>query len=145
MKTAALIPLLCLPLAASAREPLALAELAIGTARIAVEVADTRAARSAGLMQRRSLPENRGMVFVYPDSGRLCMWMKNTPLPLSVAFIDASGRILNIVDMQPHTSEQHCANAPAQYALEMNRGWFGRNNIVSGDTVRGLASLHAEE
>lgn len=147
MKTAALIPLFCLLPAGPvpAREPLALVELGVGNVHITAEVANTQAARSAGLMHRNSLPDNRGMVFVHPAGGRLCMWMKDTPLPLSVAFIDASGRILNIADMQPYTLDRHCSVAPAQYALEMNRGWFGRNHVASGDTVRGLASLHAEE
>jgi uncharacterized membrane protein (UPF0127 family) len=67
--------------------------------------------------------------------------MKNTLIPLSAAFIDAHGRILNIVDMQPGSEAYHCSAAPAQYVLEMNLGWFERNDVASGDTVTGLASL----
>lgn len=147
MKTATLLSLFCLSLACSAlaQERLALAELGIKARRITVEVANTPAARTTGLMYRQSLPPQQGMVFVYPDSGTLCMWMKNTPLPLSVAFIDAQGRIVNIADMQPNTRDHHCSSIPARYALEMNHGWFRQNNIASGDRVTGLASLQAGE
>lgn len=147
LKTATSLPLLCLLLACSspAQEPLARAELAINSQRLTVEVADNPAARGAGLMHRPSLPKSQGMVFVYPYSGTLCMWMKNTMIPLSVAFIDVEGGILNIADMQPHTLEHHCSVAPAQYALEMNLGWFAQNNIASGDKVMGLAGLRAED
>lgn len=130
---------------ACARGSLPLAELRIESQRIRVEVAATPAARHAGLMHRKSLPQQRGMLFVNPDSDTRCMWMKNTLIPLSVAFIDKEGRILNIEDMQPNTRDYHCSVLPAQYALEMNLGWFRDNGIETGDKVNGLEKLRASE
>lgn len=118
-----------------------LAELGINAQRVYVEVARTPSERQTGLMHRKSLPAQQGMLFVYPHSDSHCMWMKNTLIPLSVAFIDESGRILNIEDMQPNTRDYHCATAPALYALEMNLGWFRSKGIHSGDKVRGLQRL----
>ena len=145
LRSACLAPLLCLLSALAGAAPAQLqparTELGIKAARISVEVARTPAARIAGLMHRSSLPPQQGMVFVYPASDTRCMWMKNTLIPLSAAFIDAHGRILNIVDMQPGSEAYHCSAAPAQYVLEMNLGWFERNDVASGDTVTGLASL----
>jgi hypothetical protein len=92
-------------------------------------------------MFRSSLPEDRGMVFVYPEEGRHAMWMKNTPIPLSVAFIGRDGTILNIEDMAPHSERSHAAAGEAKYALEVNRGWFTRRGIKPGDRVRGLNGL----
>jgi len=71
------------------------------------------------------------------------MWMKNTLLPLSVAFVDARGRVINIEDMQPHTTDNHCAAGPARFALEMNLGWFAERGIKAGDTLRGFDRLPA--
>lgn len=122
-----------------------LAELGINAKRIKPEVASTPATRQIGLMHRKALPAQQGMLFVYPDSDVRCMWMKNTLIPLSVAFIDGNGRILNIEDMQPNTRDYHCSVSPAQYALETNLGWFRDNGIKTGDTVSGLESLTAAE
>ncbi|MDY0048596.1 MAG: DUF192 domain-containing protein, partial [Thauera propionica] len=99
--------------------------------------------RQIGLMNRRTMPLHRGMVFVFPEDARHCMWMKNTYLPLSVAFLDAQGRVLNIEDMQPQTEDNHCASAPARFALEMNLGWFRERGIKPGDTLRGIDRLPA--
>ena len=118
-----------------------LAELGINAQHVKVEVARTPSERQTGLMHRKTLPAQQGMLFVYPHSDSHCMWMKNTLIPLSVAFIDESGRILNIEDMQPNTRDYHCAMAPAQYALEMNLGWFRSKGIKTGDKVRGLQRL----
>lgn len=130
-----------LSVAAHAQAPAAPAELVIGTHRIAAEVADTPAARAKGLMHRKTLPEHGGMVFAHADSRTRCMWMKNTLIPLSVAFIDEHGRILNIEDMQPGSLDRHCSAGPARFALEMNLGWFRKNGVQAGDTVAGLARL----
>ncbi len=127
--------------AVQAQAPLPFIELGVGAQRIQAEVASTPATHVSGLMQRKALPERQGMLFAHAESGKLCMWMKNTLIPLSVAFIDAQGRILNIEDMQPGTRDLHCASSPAQYALEMNIDWFRANNVGSGDTVRGLENL----
>ncbi|MDR2637738.1 MAG: DUF192 domain-containing protein [Zoogloeaceae bacterium] len=110
--------------------------LSVGFYNIEVEVAATPEDRMRGLMQRKNLAENAGMLFVFPQAERHCMWMKNTLIPLSVAFLDDSGKILNIRDMQPHSEESHCADAPARYALEMNRGWFAKKGIAPGARIR---------
>lgn len=112
--------------------------LRIGTHELAAEVASTGSQRSLGLMHRRMLPENRGMLFVFPDVALHAMWMMNTFVPLSVAFLDRDGVIINIEDMQPHTQTAHGAVKPAKYALEANQGWFHKRGIKAGDKVRGL-------
>lgn len=106
---------------------------------ISASVAVTSAERKQGLMNRKSLGENEGMLFVFPSEGYHAMWMKNTLIPLGVAFIDAQGAIVNIAEMAPLTLNQHAAQKPAQYALEMNAGWFQAHGIKAGDTVSGLA------
>lgn len=113
-------------------------ELSAGFHRIEAEVAATDRHRQTGLMNRQSMAQQRGMLFVFDQENTHCMWMRNTPLPLSVAFIDAEGAIINIEDMQPHTEDNHCARRPARYALEMNRGWFAQRGIVAGARLRGL-------
>ena len=112
--------------------------LTAGMHVIQAEVAATEAQRQQGLMFREKLGPNAGMVFLFGQPAQVCMWMKNTPLPLSVAFIDEHGKILNIEDMQPQTTNSHCATGPAAYALEMNKGWFAQKNIKPGSTVAGL-------
>lgn len=113
-------------------------DLHIGEQRLTAEVADSEPLRRQGLMFRESLPEDHGMLFVWTEPARYAMWMQNTPLPLSVAFIAADGRIVNIERMQPHTTQAHQANAPVIYALEMEQGWFAARGIRAGDRVRGL-------
>jgi uncharacterized membrane protein (UPF0127 family) len=128
-------------LAAAAGAQFATAELTVGMHRIRAEVADNPATRERGLMHRPSMASNAGMVFVFEENSRHCMWMKNTLIPLSVAFIDASGAILNIADMQPHSEQSHCAAKPARYALEMNQGWFAERGVKPGAKLRGLEKL----
>ncbi len=127
--------------AAEETDDLPVAELGAGMYRIEAEVANTFRSRQTGLMHRRVMPLQRGMVFVFPEDAVHCMWMMNTLLPLSVAFVDASGRILNIEDMQPQTRDSHCAAAPARFALEMNQGWFREHGIRAGDVLRGFDRL----
>jgi len=105
---------------------------------IHAEVADTPATRELGLMRRKSMPMGAGMLFVFDESARHCMWMRNTLIPLSVAFIDARGQIVNIADMQPLNETSHCAAQPARYALEMNQGWFKKRGIAAGRVIQGL-------
>ena len=105
---------------------------------LTAEVAATTETRTQGLMHRRVLPENRGMLFVFRDPGPYAMWMMNTYIPLSVAFLDEAGRIINIEDMQPHTRDSHGAAKAAKYALEMNQGWFAKRKIKPGARVEGL-------
>lgn len=114
-------------------------DLSAGLYRIDAEVAADQANRMQGLMQRRAMPANQGMLFVFPQLARHCMWMRNTFLPLSVAFLDEEGRVLNIEDMQPHTENSHCAAAPARFALEMNLGWFAAKGLKAGARIGGIA------
>jgi len=129
--------------AAVAESALPAAELGFGMYRIEAEVAHTFETRQTGLMNRTAMPLHRGMVFVFPEARAHCMWMKSTPLPLSVAFVDDHGKVINIEDMQPHTTDNHCAAGQARFALEMNLGWFAERGIKAGDTLRGFDRLPA--
>lgn len=116
--------------------------LSVGMYRLQVEAAVDLQDRMQGLMNRKTLGADTGMVFGFPKAERHCMWMKNTLIPLSVAFMDAGGMILNIDEkMQPQTETNHCATAPALYALEMNQGWFAKHGIRPGMVIRGLEQL----
>jgi uncharacterized protein len=120
---------------------LPLVDLSAGMYRIQAELAHTPQNRQIGLMHRETLPENRGMVFVFAEVTRHCMWMRNTLIPLSVAFMDGEGRILNIEDMMPQTDDSHCSSGPAKFALEMNQGWFAKRGIGAGHFIRGIDRL----
>lgn len=113
-------------------------QLSAGMHLIKAEVAATDPARQQGLMFREKMANNAGMVFVFDGTNPQCMWMKNTLLPLSVAFLDADGKIINIEDMQPQKLDSHCSAKPAKYALEMNLGWFKQKNIKPGMSIGGL-------
>jgi len=116
-------------------------QLSTGMYLIRAEVADSMPTRMEGLMHRKSMQQGAGMVFVFDENAVQCMWMKNTLIPLSVAFIDEAGVIINIADMQPQTEETHCASRPSRYALEMNKGWFAQRGIKAGAKLRGLEKL----
>lgn len=126
---------------AQAQSSMPLTELSAGMYRIEAEVAATPDHRMLGLMKRRSMPANHGMLFIFTEPQRHCMWMKNTQLPLSVAFLDEQGRILNIEDMKPQTEDNHCAAKPATFALEMNEGWFRQKGIAPGVRIGGVEAL----
>jgi len=113
-------------------------ELTAGMHRIEAEVVNTQETRMRGLMMRKSMPMHRGMLFVFDADARHCMWMKNTLLPLSVAFLDGEGRILNVEEMKPQTEDNHCAAKPARYALEMNANWFKSRGFGPGTQLRGI-------
>jgi uncharacterized membrane protein (UPF0127 family) len=117
--------------------------LTVAGHKATAEVASNDAQRSAGLMHRRMLPENRGMLFIFPDVAMHGMWMMNTYVPLSVAFLDREGRIINVEDMQPQTQNSHTAAKPAKYALEMNLGWFAKRGIKPGTKVEGIEKAGA--
>lgn len=119
-------------------DPLLTYPLRIKGHGLRAELAASDEEKRTGLMYRRNLGENSGMLFVYENEGQWAMWMKNTLIPLSVAFIDRRGRIINIEDMQPLTLDSHQAAGPAKYALEMNQGWFAKRGIQKGDRVEGL-------
>jgi len=124
--------------AAWAQGAMPVMELTAGFHRIEAEVAATDRDRQVGLMNRREMPPQRGMLFVFDHENTHCMWMRNTYLPLSVAFIDARGVIINIADMKPQTEDNHCAKVPARYALEMNVGWFAQRGIKPGTKLGGI-------
>ncbi|HYD97670.1 MAG TPA: DUF192 domain-containing protein [Noviherbaspirillum sp.] len=112
--------------------------LTAGMHVIRAEVAANDGERQQGLMFRERMGPNEGMVFVFGAPATVCMWMKNTLIPLSVAFLDESGKIINIEDMKPQSTDSHCAKKPAHYALEMNQGWFKQKNIKPGSVIEGL-------
>lgn len=139
--------MLCIVLACLNRgvfaDPLLTYPLEIRGHSLRVELANTEETRRRGLMFRRNLPANYGMIFIYVDEGPNAMWMKNTYVPLSVAFLDSSGKILNIEDMTPNTEQAHASRGNAKYAIEVNQGWFAQRRVRPGDKVLGLEKLPA--
>lgn len=127
--------------ASALAQPLPVAELRAGMHLIRAEVASDFSTRSRGLMHRKGLAPNSGMLFIFDGPSQQCMWMKNTYIPLSVAFLDEQGAIINIADMEPHSEQTHCSSRPALYALEMTRGWFAERNIKAGTKLGGLEKL----
>lgn len=136
-RSVAFLALLWLAAAAAAQQLPEIA-LAVNGHKLMAEVASTDPARMQGLMYRRIMPEDRGMLFVFPDAALHAMWMMNTYIPLSVAFLDERGAIINIEDMKPQTQDTHPAAKPAKYALEMNLGWFKKRGIKPGAKVEGI-------
>jgi uncharacterized membrane protein (UPF0127 family) len=118
--------------------------LTLGSHTITAEVAANDAHRSTGLMYRFSVPPDHGMLFVFEAVRPLSFWMRNTYVPLSIAFIDAQGRILNIEDMAPHDERSTWSAGPALYALEMKKGWFAQNGVGPGTLVKGLPPKASE-
>ena len=112
--------------------------LTIRDQKLVVEVASTPETRATGLMNRFSLRQDHGMLFVFEAPQPLAFYMKNTYIPLSIAFVDARGRILNIEDMRPLDESTHWSRGVAQYAIEMRQGWFAAKGIGVGDVVEGL-------
>jgi len=104
---------------------------------VRVEIADNPFERARGLMYRTALGEDRGMLFVYPGEQKLSFWMKNTLIPLSIAYIDSEGRIVDILDMKPldDKSPHYVSSEPVQYALEVNQGFFEKRGVKVGDRV----------
>jgi len=123
---------------AAAGDPLPTVALTINGHKITAEVAATPEHRATGLMHRFSLRPDHGMVFVFEHAEPQAFWMKNTFIPLSIAFMAADGRIINVDDMAPHDERTHLSKGPALYALEMRKGWFAERGIRAGDVVKGL-------
>lgn len=111
---------------------LPIVELRAGDTKILAEVAADKASRSKGLMFRERLETDQGMLFVYETPAVKCFWMKNTKIPLSVAFIDDSGAIVKIDDLKPFDESPRCSGTPVLFALEMEQGWFERHGIAAG-------------
>ena len=112
--------------------------LSAGIHLIRAEVALEPSERERGLMFRKQLGDSQGMVFLFDQPAVQCMWMRNTLIPLSVAFIDEDGRILNVEEMAAQTEDNHCAAKPARYALEMNKNWFAKHGVAVGTRITGL-------
>lgn len=112
-------------------------QLSAGVYRINTQVASQPLEQQIGLMWRETMPENEGMLFVFERAGKQCFWMKNTLLPLSAAFIDEDGTIVNIADMTPLSTDSHCSDKPVRFVLEVHQGWFEKRGITEGKRVRG--------
>ena len=109
-----------------------------GIHRIDAQVAATPTQRQIGLMWRKEMPQNEGMLFIFEQPSVQCFWMMNTLLPLTAAFIADDGTIVNLVDMKPQTTDSHCSTKPERYVLEMNQGWFGKKGLAAGARMTGL-------
>ena len=112
-------------------------KLSAGMHLIDTQVARTNAQRQTGLMHRPSMPQTEGMLFVFDQPATQCFWMKNPLLPLTAAFVADDGRIVNLADMKPQTTDSHCSTQPVRYVLEMNQGWFNKKGIKAGSKLGG--------
>lgn len=112
-------------------------ELGAGMHNIVAEVARTPQQQQIGMMMRTKMEQHEGMLFVFDEVGPRCFWMRNTLLPLSIAYIADDGTIVNIAEMQPQSDASHCSDKPVRYALEMNQGWFAKRGIKAGMRLRG--------
>ena len=131
-------------LLSSSAEALPGARIRVGNADAWVEIVATPATRNRGLMFREALDEDHGMLFVFPDEQPRNFWMRDTQIPLSIAYADSAGRILRIADMEPFSERSVPSGAPARYALEMQRGWFERKGVRRGDTIRRIPAVEAK-
>ena len=116
---------------------LARTELSAGMHRIDAQVAQTPLQRQVGLMHRKSMPPQEGMLFIFEQASVQCFWMKNTLLPLTAAFVADDGTIVNLVDMPPLSEESHCSKRPVRFVLEMNQGWFAKRGLKAGSKLSG--------
>ena len=105
---------------------------------IHAEVAATPETRTTGLMNRKSLAPNHGMLFVFEQANVQCFWMRNTLIPLSIAYLDTDGTIVNIAEMSPQSDQSHCSQKPVRFALEMDQGWFTARGMSAGKKILGL-------
>jgi len=111
--------------------------LTAGIHQIDTQVALTPEQHQIGLMFRTEMPQNEGMIFVFPAPSKQCFWMKNTVLPLTAAFVADDGTIVNLEDMKPQTTDSHCSVRPVRYVLEMNQGWFAKKGLKAGSKLGG--------
>ena len=123
--------------AQEAPQKLGQVRLTAGIHNINAELASTPPQREIGLMFRSVMPANDGMLFVFEQPSQQCFWMKNTLIPLSIAFIGDDGSVVNIDDMKPQTLDSHCSARPVRFVLEMNEGWFAKRGIKAGSRLRG--------
>ena len=113
------------------------AKLSAGMHQIDARIARTPDQRATGLMWRRDMPQHEGMLFVFEQPSVQCFWMMNTPSPLTAAFIDEDGTIVNLADMQPLSTQSHCSQRPVRFVLEMNQGWFQKKGLRAGARLMG--------
>ncbi|WP_300654190.1 DUF192 domain-containing protein [Hydrogenophaga sp.] len=111
--------------------------LSAGMHLINAQVAATPQQRAVGLMFRKEMPVNEGMLFAFEQAAEQCFWMKNTLLPLTAAFVADDGTIVNLADMQPQSLESHCSSKPVRFVLEMNQGWFSKRGLKAGSRLSG--------
>lgn len=117
-------------------------DISAGMYRIDAQVALTPQERQIGLMFRKDMPAQEGMLFVFEQPATQCFWMKNTLLPLTAAFVADDGTIVNLADMKPQTEDSHCSTKPVRYVLEMNQGWFAKRGIKAGAKLGGTPFSH---
>ena len=113
------------------------ATLNAGMHLIQVQLAQDFEQRQIGLMWRKEMPQNEGMLFVFEQPAIQCFWMRNTLLPLTAAFVLDDGSIVNLADMKPMNDDSHCSKIPVRFVLEMNQGWFAKRNIQAGFRLAG--------
>jgi uncharacterized membrane protein (UPF0127 family) len=112
-------------------------DLTAGMHVIRAELAVTPAQQATGMMFRTEMPGNEGMLFVDDEPSQRCFWMRNTLIPLSIAFIADDGTIVNLADMAPRSEASHCSAKPVRFALEMRQGWFAKRGLKAGFKLRG--------
>jgi uncharacterized protein len=112
-------------------------KLGAGMHQIDTQLAQTPEQRQIGLMWRKTMPQHEGMLFIFEQPSKQCFWMMNTLLPLTAAFVADDGTVVNLVDMQPQTTDSHCSEKPVRYVLEMNQGWFAKKGIKAGARLTG--------
>jgi uncharacterized protein len=116
---------------------LARTQLTAGMHRLDVQLAQTPEQHQIGLMWRKDMPAHEGMLFVFEQASTQCFWMRNTLIPLTAAFVEDDGTIVNLADMQPQSDDSHCSSKPVRFVLEMNQGWFAKRQIKPGYKLGG--------
>jgi len=112
-------------------------QLSAGMHLLDVQVAQTPEQRQIGLMWRKEMPQHEGMLFVFEQAATQCFWMRNTLIPLTAAFVDEDGTIVNLADMKPQNDDSHCSAKPVRFVLEMNQGWFAKRSVKAGYKLGG--------
>ena len=116
---------------------LAATTLKVGMHSIRAQLAITPLQRQIGLMHRREMPSHEGMLFVFDEPSQQCFWMRNTLIPLSIAFLAEDGTVVNLADMKPQSDDSHCSAKPVRFVLEMNQGWFAKRGVKPGTRISG--------
>ena len=140
LRLACLTAVTALPPLAQAQAPqlnLPRTQLNAGMHLLDVQLAQTPEQRQIGLMWRKDIPQHEGMLFVFEQAASQCFWMRNTLIPLTAAFVDEDGTIVNLADMKPQNDDSHCSAKPVRFVLEMNQGWFAKRNIKPGFKLGG--------